>query len=515
MSVELEKKIIETYRTLKASNTQLTPDADIIVPDSKPDVGEVVLADVLPMINEKRVQKDYITVSGNIDYRILYLSDEKDSSPRLKSINTRVPFTHQLEASGVDDSAFAGVKCDVVHVAFDAVNSRKINIKSVIDFECNIIKPTEFEAVVSAMEESVPCKNTPVRYSSLCAFAENEFELSGIFSAPSGIIGEILKVDTSVAGSEVSVSGGKLIAKGVSAVSVLYEDDNGSINSLEGEMPFTQVLSIDSVTEDMISEVEYSLSDMEYSLCADDDGDMTSIEIRTVLNAEASVFDRRDEYVTEDLYSPEFELAVYSEKTIVSNISCDSFDDTSVKESISLSRPGETVKIYNTTVKPYVDNVKTSGSSAEISGTADVYITCITSVDSDPVYTQKAEIPFSRSVSIGKVLPNSQVSVLCRAENSVCTMTNPANAEVKFNLTFETKVTDLSEISYVTDAEENTDVKIDKSASPSIVIYFASKGEKLWDITKRYRTTAEKLSRANGVEFGEVLDKDMHIMIPR
>jgi len=517
MSVELEKKIIETYRTLKASSTQLTPDADIIVPDSKPDVGSVIAADVLPMICEKRVQKDYITVSGNLDYRILYLSDEKDAPSQIKGIKTRVPFTHQLEVSGVDDNAFAGIRCDVVHVSSEAVNSRKINIKSVIDFETNIIKPTEFEAVVSAVQADVPCKNRAVSYSSVAGFTENEFELSGALSSNPGLplIDEILKVDTKICGREVKAMNGKLVAKGVVSVNVLYADENGKAGCFDGEIPFTEVLSIDNVAENMISDVEYSLTDIEYTVASDDDGDMSVLELRAMVNACAYVYERCNDSVTSDLYSPDFELSVKTDKSSLSDIVYDGIEQSAVKESISLAQWPETVKIYDASVKPYIESIKTAGDKAELCGAADVYLTCITSLEDAPVYTLKEEIPFTCNINVGNISESSQISVVCEADNIACSLPTPASADLRFVLNFETKVTDVREISYVSGAEECEDSTNNREPMPSIIIYFASKGESAWDIAKRYRTTAEQLCAVNGAELGEYLAEDMQIMIPR
>ena len=63
MSVELEKKILKMHRSLTPSGTQITMDNDIIVPDIQPDVKAVLQAEVLPMISEKHLQKDYIILT--------------------------------------------------------------------------------------------------------------------------------------------------------------------------------------------------------------------------------------------------------------------------------------------------------------------------------------------------------------------------------------------------------------------------------------------------------------------
>lgn len=517
MSVELEKKVFETYHSLKASNTSLTSDADIIVPDFKPDVDKVLSAEILPMISDKKVQKDYITLSGNLDYRILYLSDEKDAQPQLKAINTRIPFTHQLESKGIDDSSFSSVKCDVVHVSAEAVNSRKINIKSVVDFETNIIKPTQFQAVVSSGESELPCKNNPLNYSTLTSFTENEFEITGEIGVnPSGgTIDEILKVDVTTVGKDIKTVNGKPVVKGVISVSVLYADNSGDVGTFTGEIPFTQVLSIDNVNPDAISEVEYTLSDMSYSPLADDDGDVTMIELQAVINAAAFIYNSYTDSVTIDLYSPDMPLNIKTDNSYVSNITFDSVEQLDFSESISLSSSPDAVKLYGVNVKPYVENIKTNGNKAEISGTADVYISYISDSPSSPVYTYKGEFPFFSSINTGAISDNTSISVLCEADNVVCSIVSSNSAELHYSLLFETKVTEKTQVCYVCDADEDESGATVKADMPSVVIYFGKKGENLWDIAKHYSTTENRIAAIDGSPLNEFLESDTKLMIIR
>lgn len=518
MSVELEKKIIKTHRTLTASGTQATMDNDIIVPDTQPDVKTVLQAEILPMICEKHIQRDYIILSGNVDYSIVYLSDEKDAPSKIKSISTRVPFTHQIEASGAQEAAFAGVKADVVSVDFSAVNSRKINVKSVVDFESNIIRPDDFQAVSSAVcEGDLPCKTQEIVSFALKDYAENEFEISDVMSIPSGseMIDDILKVDVRVAGKEIKSINGKLVAKGTLEARALYTDTAGQLQSMEGSIPFTEVLSIDDVYENDLCESEYSLTDLQYSAAADSDGDASLIEVRARVNAATCVYEQATENVTEDLYSPDFDVAVARDKAKVSRMVCASSDKSIIKESIDLPAGAPSIaKIYNVIVKPYVENAEISGGKAHISGVADTYLVYTSAAADAPVCSHKKEIPFEYSIS-ADCGSDAQISVLCDAEDISFSASAATSAEVRFALCFDTKVIVEEEVAYIKDVEADQNNAVDKGAMPAIVIYFAAKGESMWDISKRYHTTTEAICAANGCEFPDVLTEPKKIMIPR
>ena len=48
----------------------------------------------------------------------------------------------------------------------------------------------------------------------------------------------------------------------------------------------------------------------------------------------------------------------------------------------------------------------------------------------------------------------------------------------------------------------------------NLVLYYARKGEKLWDIAKKYRTLPEKISEENGIS-GSFIEEERMIFIPR
>ena len=516
MSVEIEKKFIKTFGTIAPQNCSTLIESDIIVPDYQPDVKKVLISQVLPMVCEKRIQKDFITLSGNMDYSIIYLSDEKSDDGRIKSIKVRNPFTHQLEVKNADSADFSKISAQVSSVEFSVVNSRKINIKSVIDFESDIIVSGEVEALGEVLDQGVPFKTREVNSFSLCSYAENEFEVSNCLPIPSGsdMIDEILKVDVKVAGREIKSINSKLVAKGVVELCALYTDTSGQINTLNGEIPFTEVLSVEDNGSDLC-EVEYSITDFQFSPAADSDGDISTIDLYVKINASSSVFEQSCHTICDDLYSPGYSVSISKENADFKQIICSNTDRLSFKESIDISREAPPIeKIFNVIAKPYVQDAKADGGKAVVSGVTDVYLQYISSSAEHPVFSVKKEVPFSYSVSTDKK-DGGDVSVVPSVDNISFSYLNPASAEVKFSIDFETKVLASQNVEYIKNAEFNEKSNDELKSMPGLVIYFASKGESMWDIAKRYNTTREDIFASNGKEFPEILSENEKIMIPR
>lgn len=518
MSVEIERKIIKTHRTLTAGDTQATMDTDIIVPDINPDVKVVLQAEVVPYISGKHIQKGYITLTGSMDYNILYLSDEKECAPSLKAINTRIPFTHQLKVPDAESHVFAGIKADLINVEFSMVNSRKINVKCVVDFESNVLMPDEFEAVSAVYAEGdLPCRSRSVSSFAVVDFAENEFEAGGLLSIPSGsdMIDEILKVDARVAGREVKCINGKPVAKGAAVIHALYTDTSGQLRTIEGEIPFTEVLDVDTVDEGNICEAEYSITDLRYGAAADSDGDMALLDVTVCISAAAGVYTQAEEALTIDLYSPDFDVSAARDSVCVNRLVCAGKDISDIRDSVQLPAGAPPIsEIYNVITKPYVESAVISGGKAHISGIADTYLMYTTPHQDTPFFSFKKEIPFSYSVP-ADCGEDAHISVICDADDISCSATSASSAEVRFRLNFDTKIIEEEEIVYIKDVEADEASASERGEMPGIVIYFAAAGESMWDIAKRYHTTAEAISAANKSELPEILTEPRQIMIPR
>lgn len=518
MSWEIEKKIIKTYGDVEVSSGQATFDNDIIVPDYQPDVKKVLMAQAIPLLSENHIQKDYITLSGNLDCSIVYLSDEKNEPSKVKSIRARLPFTHQLEVKNADAIDFSGVKAEVLSIDFSAVNSRKVNIKTEIDFDSNVVCTNEFQAVSSVVSDiETPCKTQDIPSFSLSGYAENEFEVANCFPVQSGseMVEEILKADIKVSGREIKTINTKLVAKGIVEVSALYVDTAGEIRSLGGEIPFTEVLSVDNVGDRDLCEVEYSLTDFTYNAVSDGDGDMSLIEFSACVNASTCVYTEMSDNISLDLYSPYKDLSLSRSNASLKRMILNSNEQTSVKEVIELSADAPPVsKIYNVTAKPYVSSAKLENGKAKVSGTTDVYIQYISELDDAPVHSIKKEIPFTYSVPADDA-KDPDISVVCDADNISFSLMTANAVEVKFTLDFDTKILDNYDISYISEVEIPDEDSQNLDSMPGIVIYFASKGESMWDIAKRYHTTSGAICQANGCELPEILKENKRIMIPR
>lgn len=516
MSLELDTRSIQINEPLKAANIRTVVDTDVIVPDSKPDVLNVLQVNAISSVTEKYIQKDHVTVSGMIDYTILYSGDEEQI--HVKSINIRTPFSQQIEVIGVEEDMFNYVKSEVHHIEYHIQNSRKINIKAVVSLDTNIINSSVAPVVSGVVSDSsIPVKNEVIKAFNLAVCTEDTFEIEESLKVPGANPGidDILKSDIRLESGELKVVNNKVVAKGCAIVNTLYTCDD-DIYYMENEIPFTEVIDVEGINPDMHSDITYDITGASYETESDENGENTGMYIKISVGCLIRAYEDEQFDVVSDVYSPDYELNVQRRRINVNEIVDTSNSSCVVNDTIDLS-PGmpAMVKIYNFISEPYIERAYMEGNSAVADGFVNAQLLYMSDSDSSPVYSVKKTIPFSHRVEIPKNVPEAVVDASVQSEHSGYTFKSQNEADVRIALRVNINVLKSQQTDVITDIEVNENLPIDKTEQPGIVIYFAEESDTLWDIAKRYHTTIGEIAAVNKLDENEQLKDRQQLLIPK
>ena len=93
--LEISKNSLNLNSSYEKNKNCFTSSGDIIIPDSKPDVQNVLYTDVIPIIEDTTINSDQLTLSGNIEFNIIYSSAEEES--KIIRTSTLIPFKNSFE----------------------------------------------------------------------------------------------------------------------------------------------------------------------------------------------------------------------------------------------------------------------------------------------------------------------------------------------------------------------------------------------------------------------------------
>lgn len=514
MPFELETENIMIYEPLKAANVKAVVDTDIIVPDTKPDVLNILQVNALSSIQEKSIQNDRIAVTGTIDYTVLYSGG--DENIEVKSINYKTPFTQLIEAEGISDDMFNYVISSVSHVEFKIQNSRKINIKSVVSFDTGIIGKTTVSSVSSIVTNiKLPVKKDTVKALNMAVCSENSFFVSDELKFPGipGEINEILKTDIKLSSREIKTMNNKIVIKGSVITDTLYSVE-GDMYHMENETPFTEVIDAQGLTPEMHTELKYSVRSADFELCSGEAENYVSFSgnIDVLIKAyEENIYE-----IISDVYCPDYETEISKSSYSVRSVKDTVADSCSISEIVSLSdsMPG-IVKVYNLTVNPVTEDIIPSEGYAQIEGYLDTRLLYLSDSKNLPVYSLTKKIPISLRVDNKAIDKDSFLDSNVTLEHSSYILKSDRDAEIRATLKISGKIITQNTVELISDINIFEDEPLKKHDQPGIVIYFADENEALWDIAKRYNTTKDEIADVNNIEPDTPLKKRQQLLIPK
>ncbi len=513
MSFEFEKETLKIYEPLKAANVKTVVDTDIIVPDTKPDVLNILEVNAVPSILEKYIQNDRISVSGIVDYNILYGGGEEKTE--VKSIRYKAPFNEQIEIQGIDEDSQTYILCNVSHTEGKIQNSRKINVKSVISFECGAARKSMLSCISNVSGKiNLPSKSLETKILNMSVCQEGKFKVTDELKLPVSPddIGEILKTDVKIVAGEIKTMNNKIVVKGKVLTDTLYTAE-GEMYHMENETPFTEVLDAEGINVDMHTEIILSRHGEQIELSAI--GEETFLEFTGEFDVLVKAYEENTYEVISDIYSPDYEISTERSNHTIRSLK-DSFKETfTINEMINIgdSVPG-IVKIYNVIATPIKENVASGDGYLTLNGYLDTKILYLSDSKSYPVYSISKRIPFSVKIDDNLAGRDDLSEANLTLEHINYVIKSERDIDIRANIKVEGKIISEKNMEFISDVNVDLDAPIIKSNQAGITIYFAQEGEDLWDIAKRYNTTSEEIATVNNIS-EDYLSKKQQLLIPK
>jgi len=514
MPLEFKKESILINETITKKKSEIEVNVDIIVPDSKPDILKVLQIDGDAVLTNKEAQKDRVLVSGIANFTILYLPDGEDQS--VKSIVSSVNFSNIIDANGITPDMVAMANCDLMNIEFSLLNCRKMSIKGIISVDVAVSAQNTLEYVSEITGDiKTEIKKTPIKAYTLAAYGENEIQIVDKLDVPQGKpdIYEVLKIDASIRENDFKIISNKIIAKGNLCVTTLYSGE-GQLNFMEHEIPFTEILDLAGISENMISNINYNLQKIDYELLENSDGENRVLGISADISVICQAYEEVAVDAVTDAYCPGYKLDVTKNNMRINSIIASKQDQILIKEIVSLPESTSRIsQIYNVVAKPFVENCVFDGSRMKIEGYVDTYILYLTDDPDTPIYSAKEEVDFVHYIDIN----DTGSDIVCEADPRInhlsYTLNQAGEVELRINLDISAKAIKENPASICTDVEIVGEAS--NADRPSILIYFASKDEDSWDVAKKYNVSVADILRANNLSEGDIIKAGTKLLIPR
>ncbi len=505
----MENRVIREYlalnKTLPFKRHQILLEGDIIVPDVKPDIRNVleydydVVIDQVDLVNEKCLFK------GALEIKVLYVAK---GSEYIHSMVNRLNIDDYLAVPDVLENTYYDVKCEIASIDFKMVNDRKLSYRAVIDVTGKGYEHGEYEYVKDI--ENLTHSNIlykDVKLMKNVGLSRDKFLVKDQAHLPqnSENIFEIVQMKNRICNRDIKCMDGEVYVSGELLSTIYYRQDKDGcvLECIEHTTQFNGAINLKEAQENvgMSADVEMYICDSKVVVGVDTDGEDRCFDIEAEILVKVKCVKEDVINIVEDAHCVNKKAVCNNVNVETTNIVAKNKNTCNIKEVVNINTDNEEVlQIVSVNPKVFVNHVAINDGKVIVSGTVELSTLYIAKTDVNPICSSKAKMMFEQVVEAKGSMPHMICDVDTFVENISFNMINEKEIEVRVNLNINVTVNENKPVNLIYDLEFEDLASDVLNGIASVTIHIVQQGETLWSIAKEYNTNVDDIARVNGIE---------------
>jgi len=487
-------------------------DCEIILPDYCPDVARILKSEACVSVDSKVIETNRMTVNGNLCIRIIYIPENSNS---IRCVTHNSPFNHDFNARELSPNMFSKVKAKVEFMNCRPVGPRKVQVKASVSITAKIWKGKEESFISDCDNDNVELQKKTMKACSLVGSTEKQMKVNDELEIPNSkpAAVSIIRSSAITMVQDYKIISNKIIAKGEALIHTLYTSsaEANRLEVIEHSIPISHIIELEGVDEDCSCDVHFIMGDVKVECESDADGENRIITIELACTASARAYREQEFNIISDAFCISNNMELKHKQMNIEHINSISKYNQMLRLSVDTMNI-DISGITDCTASPSILNVKFDGKEIVIEGMMAVSIIALESVGS-PVSIEKA-LPFVLKEDIS----NTSEVMRCEPELTVTSvaysMMGIDKIDLRIECVLEAAIFGVSYENVI--AEMLVDDTCEKECVPrkTLTLYFADKGENIWDIAKRYNTSMNAIKRENSLDDDELCERSM-LLIPK
>lgn len=499
---------VQVTNITEKPKTVITIEEDILVPDIKPDLKEILIIDGKARLSSREAEgiakgDDYVNLMGDIELQTLYLPEKQDSQCPVMSIQTRVPFKDRWHTS-ISPGATVILDCSIESIEHVVINERKFRVKislaikafEYIDRKIDIFEGLFDEELQLLKEKAEICSITLRKKDSLIIKED-------IIPKDDTHPETILKQDINVVENYKQIAGDKVVINGFIYVSLLYfrsseENSSDNIYQMQERIEFTQFIPVQQGNRQTGCNTFFDDSQLKVKICrSDEDQDIFRLEGELITYIELYRASEKEIIVDGYHRQKDFicDFAEESSRTVIGT----STGETSVRELVTPENASCDIdKIIYTTAE--ISGAESRCEQGKIITEGNIIIKLICRGDGDDgnIFSLRQPVPFRVVSAMPQLAGDETVYHKICIRDIWAEKINGKQLEFNAGLLVCADVMRLSPFKILINPafREGSNEK----NVPPMVIYICKEGDRLWNIAKKFKTTVESVMLTNELE---------------
>lgn len=507
MDVNTSKENLVINKLVAHKKDIFTIEGDMIVPDVKPDILNTINITGNICTYKKELMDSKIKMEGSANLYIMYLADSETDFTR--GINTSIDFTQIINMENVQSNMMLELNTNIINRESKVLNGRKINIKLTIEADITVysnesiqvLKEVENIQDLQKLEKQANI-NTLIGNGCSKAYAKDTLNLEETEN-----LSEILSANINIINKEEKVSYNKVLLKADANISILYLTDEGNIKTLNSNIPVMGFIDINDVSENNIINTNYEIRNI---LIKPNNAEEHSLYIEIELETSCIVYDTKQIELIQDIYSPCEEID-YNMKPIEA-MTGKQYQHCHYDINEKITVPDiNNCQIYHVEVNPMINNQRVLNGKIIYDGEIELNF-IFSSTTTSGLNTKRYKMPFNFEKEIDGINNEKNINTNVNCVSKEFNVASDGMIECSMKLEFSIDISSSSVVNIIDDIQLLENRQIDNC---SLVIYIVKKGDTLWSLAKKYRTTIEEIVNLNHIEDENKLQIGQKILIPR
>lgn len=273
--------------------------ADVIIPDSYPDVERIVDAFGTVLVEDAQCLPGGVSITGTVQGGVVFLGENEE--PRTLSV--RIPFTLRKELQIDGEDNILSYRCELRSVDARAVNSRKLLVRVGLRWGFELYRPGIWKIrSLDEPSEQLQLKQTEYPLRIPTATGEKRFTVNEELELSTGVppIASVMKSCCQMGIREQKAVGGKGVFKMELLLHILYEDPKGKLCTYEWRIPISQYADLSSDVQE--GDLHTVLHMTEFDLEPDSQLESHRLFLRVGIHSRSIAYETRKVQLIEDAY---------------------------------------------------------------------------------------------------------------------------------------------------------------------------------------------------------------------
>lgn len=514
--LELTKKNIHMDCIKAKAGNQIAIEDDVNIPDLRPDIDKVIFQSGVIRLEEVKPGNDQVALKGSLAVHILYQSEEEEEP--FSKIETELPFDELFHMDGVSASDSICVKYELEDLSVGIINSRKISVRVLVTLEL-LARAIYDEAAAVDVETSLATeyRKKPLNVLETTVCKKDIFRFRHEETIPTQFpnVLEILYASVVPVNLECIPEEGKMMVRGNMRLFFLYTPDGDEESSryFETTVPLQEEIVCSGLDAQMIPSVGIMMSDVNYEVKSDYDGEDRIIAIEAAFDLDMKAYEEKTYDILADMYCVTKDIQTECKDAMFLQLLQNKQARTRVKERIELEEADCTNLIHHEeTVN--LEDVEIEEGKLNLSG--NMQIRCLYASDPEmkEFHYVERDIPFDYTLDnvdlTGKELHHEIFMQVAQAD---ITMLDPKTIECNATINMNLLLLEEKKETIIVGAEVSDFMPDQMQNLPGMVIYIVKSGDSLWKIGKEYFIPVEEIKRLNELTTDEIHPGDRLLLM--